>query len=965
MDLFAEFKDAADGKRTRAARRLAWQLTLEAFPKAIQQEAQDFLARNGNPAITSPSTLRLLNYATVHRGRAQHPLDPSIWIPWRVIRDGQHEKTKREDKETIIANASAILTKKGKHALHDIENVKTARVRRVIKPYFDSSHYTCANDDLAKAIPPELGIDHYFQYGIKEASREPNQLFKHNDFWEEYPWARSIPVSPLYLYLRWPEAFSKYTDYILRLGDVLEEGYIRNPSNSVPQIASRKRTWANQADEDYARVAALIKQHSGDRPIQQRSSDSLSIDIVIPDFETGGGGHMTIFRLVSYLESKGHDCTIWVKDYNPEKHSISPGETINTHYTKLSSAVLPLSASFVWKQGDALIATSWDTAEFVELHKGFSQKFYFIQDYEPYFFAHGAKYHCALNTYSLGLKAICASEWLHRKMIAEHNAESVAFQLSYDPRYYYTEPNGTLIPECDDEGRPIIRIAVYARSSTPRRGVELVLEALSLLPKEPIRYCIELFGCEAGLVHLPRNAEGVDHGILSSEELGRLYRSCHIGIALSCTNHSLVPQEMIACGLAVIELDTPANQINYPTGTVLFAEANAAAIAAAIVNVSIDADMRRQLSYSALEWVRQTSWDNSFGTVEQFIQRNVEISSQRNGIQAPTEEFYRTFPHHYLCYSKVKKPLASVVIPTLNGGDMLNSVVESVLRQNTDFAFELIIIDSGSSDESIANLKDDDRISIIHIPPESFQHGRTRNLGVALAKGDFVAFLTQDALPADQHWLSNLIRPLRINQGVVAVFGRHRAHTHHSAQHAAALDSHFAAFTPDQPTGYMQNEREYFSKSPSYRQQLHFYSDNNSCLRKSTWIEIPYPDIDYGEDQLWANLVIERGYLKTYAADAVVHHSHEYSMEEILDRSTTEAGFFYKYFGYSLWNGRLECENDIERQIQHLLSTSKDYPEGLDREFVSKIRARHEGHRVGLEEARFSLQKGREIARPD
>lgn len=962
MDLFAEFKDAVDGKRIRAAKRLAWQLATDTFPEAIQQKALEFLARNGKPKLASEPTLRLLNYATAHRGGASHPLDPSNWIPWRIIRDGQHEKKARDTKEIIIVNAKAALACNGTNALHCIGKVKTSRARRVISPYFDSCHYTNANDDLAKVVPPKLALDHYFKHGIQEASRQPNQLFKHQDFWEEYPWTREISTSPLYLYLRWPEAFPEYTEHILRLGEILEEGYSSNPSKSVPQVASGKLNWATQLDENYSRVTALVKQHSGDRPIQQRFSDSLNIDIVVPEFEAGGGGHMTIFRLVSYLESKGHSCTIWIKDYNPEKHSVSPSETINKHYIRLGSSALPLAASFAWKQGDALIATSWDTAEIVALHKGFSQKFYFVQDYEPHFFARGAKYHYALNTYGMGLKTICASEWLHRKMIAEHNTESVAFQLSYDPKHYYTQPDENHAPACDDEGRPILRIAVYARSSTPRRGVELVIDAFSLLPEEPIRYCIELFGCESGLVRLPRNVEGIDHGMLSSAELGRLYRSCHVGIALSCTNHSLVPQEMMACGLTVIELDTPANRINYPSGTTCLAEANAESIAKAIVQIGADSHLRSQLASTALEWVRQTSWQDSFARVEQFIKHNLNIDSQKNEIRSTTEDFYRACPHQVLRHSAVERPLASVVIPTLNGGNMLKIVVQSVLRQSTDFPFELIIIDSGSNDESIADLQDDDRISIVCIHPDTFQHGRTRNLGVALAKGDYVAFLTQDALPADHRWLSSLVKPLTTNQRVVAVFGRHRAHTYHSSQHAAALESHFAVFTPNQPTGIMDNEGLYLCESPSYRQRLHFYSDNNSCLRKSAWSEIPYPDVDYGEDQLWANIIIEMGFLKVYAVDAVVHHSHDYSVEEMLERSITESEFFYRYFGYNLWSGRLECERDIERQIQHLLSTRKHHSNELNHELENEIRARHEGHRIGLAKARCKLQNRSRIA---
>ena len=77
-----------------------------------------------------------------------------------------------------------------------------------------------------------------------------------------------------------------------------------------------------------------------------------------------------------------------------------------------------------------------------------------------------------------------------------------------------------------------------------------------------------------------------------------------------------------------------------------------------------------------------------------------------------------------------------------------------------------------------------------------------------------------------------------------------------------------------------------------WRQVLHFYSDNNSCLRRSVWGAIPYPVIEYGEDQVWADQIIKAGYKKAYAVNAVVYHSHDYDEAETLERSRIEAGFF-------------------------------------------------------------------------
>ena len=86
---------------------------------------------------------------------------------------------------------------------------------------------------------------------------------------------------------------------------------------------------------------------------------------------------------------------------------------------------------------------------------------------------------------------------------------------------------------------------------------------------------------------------------------------------------------------------------------------------------------------------------------------------------------------------------------------------------------------------------------------------------------------------------------------------------------------------------------------------LHYYSDNNSCLRRSVWEQIPYPDVAFAEDQIWADRIIAAGYSKAYAADAVVKHSHDYTPVSQLRRAFDEANAFRELFGYRLAGGPL------------------------------------------------------------
>jgi rhamnosyltransferase len=248
---------------------------------------------------------------------------------------------------------------------------------------------------------------------------------------------------------------------------------------------------------------------------------------------------------------------------------------------------------------------------------------------------------------------------------------------------------------------------------------------------------------------------------------------------------------------------------------------------------------------------------------------------------------------------RMDTPLVSVIVPVKNGLPQFQRVIDMLKIQSLDQPFEVIVIDSGSSDGSTSIVPaDDPRFRLVEIEPSSFGHGRTRNLGVEQSRGEFCAFLTHDAAPADEFWLSELVRPLREDPNVAGVFGRHIAYEDASPFTRWELDTHFAGLKA-WPKVRISDAREYV-RNQGIRQVYHFYSDNSSCMRKSVWREHPYPDVDFAEDQIWAKTIVEAGYSKAYAPDSVVHHSHDYTLWERLQRSYDEARALKELFGYQM-----------------------------------------------------------------
>lgn len=250
---------------------------------------------------------------------------------------------------------------------------------------------------------------------------------------------------------------------------------------------------------------------------------------------------------------------------------------------------------------------------------------------------------------------------------------------------------------------------------------------------------------------------------------------------------------------------------------------------------------------------------------------------------------------------QAQKVLVTVIIPTKNGGLLLDRVLTSVFAQQTPWEFEVLVVDSGSTDETLSIVRKYPLLRLIQIQPTEFGHGKTRNLAVAAAKGKYIAMITQDALPSSPSWLIELLKPALEDERVAGVFGRHIAYPESNVFTKYELEQHFASFSL-YPVIELDDIQRYTSDE-GYRQLLYFFSDNNALLKRSVWEQIPYPEVDFAEDQAWARRIVEAGYRKAYAHNAAVFHSHEYGLWERFQRSFDESYALRRLFDYQQGRG--------------------------------------------------------------
>lgn len=239
----------------------------------------------------------------------------------------------------------------------------------------------------------------------------------------------------------------------------------------------------------------------------------------------------------------------------------------------------------------------------------------------------------------------------------------------------------------------------------------------------------------------------------------------------------------------------------------------------------------------------------------------------------------------------------SIIIPVKNGGQLFKMVLEGIHKQNFDGTYEVICVDSGSTDQSKQNILRNN-FKLYEISSSDFGHGKTRNFGASKGTGEYIVFLTHDAIPANENWLSQLIKPLQDDKMVAGSFSRHIAHEDADPFTKWELEEHFKGLR-HYPVCDKNNHPDY-QTNQGLQQVFHFFSDNASCLRRSVWLEIPLPEVQFAEDQIWAKTIIEKGYRKAFAYDSVVQHSHTFGPWETLRRSFDESRAFKKLFGYIL-----------------------------------------------------------------
>jgi glycosyltransferase involved in cell wall biosynthesis len=226
----------------------------------------------------------------------------------------------------------------------------------------------------------------------------------------------------------------------------------------------------------------------------------------------------------------------------------------------------------------------------------------------------------------------------------------------------------------------------------------------------------------------------------------------------------------------------------------------------------------------------------------------------------------------------------SVVIPTRNAGPDFRYTLEKIRSQKKLGGIEIILIDSGSTDGTLS-LAERYGVQIYSIDPSDFNHGTTRNYGAEKASGNFLIFMSQDAIPIGDFCIFETVSKMQ-RDGMIAAA---------SVKQVPRSDADLFAcwqlwFYNNKLLDYLRDSVMFIKDKDiatlSVQEKRRFMQLDNvfACYRKSVFDQFRFNNLPYGEDLDLGIRLIQADYKILFLTSVGVIHSHKRDDEYFFQR---------------------------------------------------------------------------------
>ena len=248
------------------------------------------------------------------------------------------------------------------------------------------------------------------------------------------------------------------------------------------------------------------------------------------------------------------------------------------------------------------------------------------------------------------------------------------------------------------------------------------------------------------------------------------------------------------------------------------------------------------------------------------------------------------------------KPTVSIIILTKNGGKLFKTCLNAIFSQDIDLPYEVVIVDSGSTDGTIQYISEYP-IQLYKIDPKHFRFGPTRDYAFAQAGGQYLVTLSQDVVPSNCDWLANITAPLIADTADVV-------------QGLTVIPDHKGSYNRD--IFFWEKKGLFYFTSEGNEFIKKYGNIPLSCcslaIKKDVWAETGFGDVLMNEDKEIQKKLAEKNHRMVFAKDSLAYHGHNYNMKSLINRCENE-GFGWKCIGVSYSFSQMLKDLKLEKSI--------------------------------------------------
>ena len=285
-----------------------------------------------------------------------------------------------------------------------------------------------------------------------------------------------------------------------------------------------------------------------------------------------------------------------------------------------------------------------------------------------------------------------------------------------------------------------------------------------------------------------------------------------------------------------------------------------------------------------------------------------------------------------------------VIIPTYNAARYWKTLSTGIRAQSLE-PDRVIVIDSASKDGT-AELARNDGFEVLEITPQEFNHGGTRQMGAEhAAQAEILIYLTQDAAPFGVNAFASLAKAFE-DPEIGAAYGRQLPR-----EKASPIEAHGRHFSYAE----MPVVRSWESRRTMGFKSI-FFSNAFGAYRREALMSVGgfSSDVIFGEDTLVVARMHRTGWKTAYVPDALVRHSHDYTISEEFRRYFdigvlhARESWLNEQFGSASGEGRRFVLSEMKYLLGH---GPQHIPSAMARTL-----AKYLGYKIGRRESRIAPQ---------